>query len=264
VTFGNTLQPEVPVKMQTTMTTPSADDCDNGCWFKCNSDAIITVILNEEATATPRFGTAYWSIRGLGAPLRMMLCAAKQNFTIYMYDFVEDGETGWKSNYYPEKSNSLLPTYTPFMNLPCIIDEEEKIVLTQLNACMHYVGNILGMFGETLLEQSTCLQFLCELYDLRCAMTDFVYGVSGTTESTMEKCRCHMGKFDRHLQNKEKKCFTVGDSLTAPDFHLFEMVDQFDHFFKANGSEDLLLEFPNVGAFFSEFSQLEYVLKQRQ
>jgi Glutathione S-transferase, C-terminal domain len=244
------------------MTTSSADACDDACWFKCNSDSTITVLLNEDATVKPRFGVAYWSIRGLGAPLRMMLCAAKQNFTIYMYDFAEDGETGWKSCYYVEKADSLLPNYTPFMNLPCIIDEQEKIVLTQLNACMHYVGNVLGMFGNTLLEQSTCLQFLCELYDLRCAMTDFVYGVSGSAESTMKRCRDHLAKFDRHLETKEKKCFTVGDSLTAPDFHLFEMVDQYDHFFKANGCDNLFLEFPNVGAFFTEFSQLEYVLMQ--
>jgi glutathione S-transferase len=245
------------------MTEPSTSTstCDDDSWFKSSCDGKITILLNEEdaTLAKPRLATAYWSIRGLGAPLRMMLCAAKMNFVVYLYDLVEEGEHGWTSNYFAEKASNLVPNYTPFMNLPCVVDEEEKVVLTQLNACLQYVGNICGMMGKTPLEQSVCLQFLCDLYDLRCAMTDVVYGKAGTVESTLEKGRAHFARFDQHLQNQESKCFTVGNSLTAPDFHLFELIDQYDHFSKANGSDSYLMDFPNVVAFFTEFSQLEYV-----
>jgi glutathione S-transferase len=235
------------------------DTMDSGSWFKPGCDSTITVRFNDDQS-TPRFGTAYWNIRGLGAPIRMMLCAAKLNFNVYLYDVLEDGEHSWKASYYADKATNLVPNYTPFMNLPCLVDEQEKVVVTQTNACMHYIGNVCGMMGQNPLEQSVCVQFLSEIYDLRTAMTDFAYGKpDSAAESAISSGKTHFAKFEQHFKNKEMKCFTVGNSMTAPDFHLFEMIDQFDLLCKTTGSTDLLAEYPNVRSFYTEFSQLEYV-----
>ena len=231
-------------------------------WFQAISDSTITVLFDE--TKPISYSTAYWNIRGLGAPLRMMLCAAKLNHVVHMYDLVEDGEHGWKSGYFVEKETKFIPDYTPFMNLPCFADEHEKIVITQLNACLYYVGNICGMMGQTPLEQTTCVQYLCEIYDLRTVMTNHVYDGKGTSQSVIESGKGHLAKFESLLKNKEKKCFTVGDSISAPDFHLFEMIDQYDALQKSiDQTADMLTDLPNVRTFFDEFSKLEYVQNSR-
>jgi Glutathione S-transferase, C-terminal domain len=226
-------------------------------WFKANSDSTVTVIFDESKPI--RFSTAYWSIHGLGTPIRMMLCAAKLNHINQLYNFVEDGEHGWKSGYYEEKVTKFIPEYTPFMNLPCLADEEEKVVITQLNACLYYLGNICGMMGQNSSEQTLCVQFLSELYDLRCTMTQYVYGSSGTPASVIKGGKEHFGKFEKHLQNKNIKCFTVGDAISAPDFHFYEMIEQYDSLNKTIDSTDLLADYPNVRTFFDEFAKLEYV-----
>ena len=236
----------------------SGINSDSNRWFQANSDSTITVLFDE--TKPIRFSTAYWHIRGLGAPLRMMLCAAKLNHVVHMYDFLEDGELGWKSGYFTEKATKFIPDYTSFMNLPCLADEDEKVVITQLNACLYYVGKICGMMGQTPLEQATCVQYLCEIYDLRCTMTNYVYEGTGTAESVIESGKGHFSKFENLLKNKDKKCYTVGDSISAPDFHLFEMIDQYDGLQKSmDSSAELLTDFPHVRHFFEEFSKLEYV-----
>lgn len=227
-------------------------------WFRTTSDSAVTVRFTDDEATAPRFSIGYWSIRGLGAPLRMMLCAARVDFVCYMYDVLEDGDGGWKKAYIAEKEHNLLQ-YTPFMNLPYIADEREKVVLTQTNACFQYLGNEFGMMGKTSLEHALCAQMLCEVYDLRDVMSNYVYGGKPElAKETVQAAYKYFAKFENHLRPKDKACYTVGDSLTAPDFHLFEMVDQYDSFCKAHGFEDCLADHPHVRAFYKEFAILEY------
>lgn len=237
------------------MSTESNGTDGSSRFFSPNSDSTITVLFDESQPI--RFDTAYWSIRGLGAPLRMMLSAAKVNHIVHLYDFLEDGEAGWKSGYYVEKATKFVPDYTSFMNLPCLADEEEKVIITQLNACMFYLGKICGMMGQNTIEEATCVQYLCELYDVRCTMTKYVYGECGTVESVIKCGHGHFKKFEQHLEKKDKKCFTVGNTFSAPDFHLFEMIEQYDSLCKTNGAPDLLADYPNLRAFYEEFKALE-------
>jgi hypothetical protein len=196
----------------------------------------------------------------------MMLCAAKVNHVVHMYDFLEEGEHGWKSGYYTEKTTNFIPNYTPFMNLPCFADEDNNVVITQLNACLYYAGKICGMMGQTPLEETTCVQYLCEIYDLRCTMPTYAYDsttteTASTAESVIKSGKGHFSKFENLLKNKEIKCFTVGNSMSAPDFHLFEMIDQYETLQKSiDPTSDILADYPNVREFFDGFSQLEYVL----
>jgi glutathione S-transferase len=239
------------------MTTESVNSSNENRWFRASSDSSITIVFDESNPI--RFSTAYWSIRGLGAPLRMMLCAAKVNHIVHLYNLTEDGEGGFTARYYREKLSNFIPNYTPLMNLPCLADEDEKVVVTQLNACMLYLGNVCGMMGQNPIEQATIIQYLCEAYDLRIKMTDFVVGMSGTVESVLISGKGHFQKFEKHLSQKVQKCFTVGNSITAADFHLFELIGQYKSLQMAHNAVDILSSFPNVRTFYSEFSQLPYV-----
>jgi len=70
----------------------------------------------------------------------------------------------------------------------------------------------------------------------------------------------HFAKLEQHLALKKDgdQNFLVGDSFTAPDFHLFEMVDQFDHLCRANPGllPDFWSDLPHVRAFYTGFAQL--------
>lgn len=234
-------------------------------WFQTASDSAVTVRFTDKndessSSSTPRFAVGYWSIRGLAAPLRMMLCAGRADFVCYMYDSIEDdGEAGWTSSYFAEKKVNLMH-YTPFMNLPFVVDQKEKLVLTQTNACLQYLGEQLGMMGKNSLEHTLCVQLLCEVYDLRDVMITYAYG-RHPEEATaaVRAAQKHFSKFNDHLLSKGCKCYTVGDSLTAPDFPLFEMIDQFERLCQTRGLEDCLADCPHVRAFYTGFAQLEYV-----
>jgi glutathione S-transferase len=233
-------------------------------WFQTASDSTVTVRFSKDEDAPPRFHVGYWSIRGLCAPLRMMLCAARADFVCHMYDIQEDSDAkaGWVTGYFKEKAENLLQ-YNPFMNLPYVADQQEKLVVTQSNACLQYLGDQLGMMGQTAAEHTFCVQLLCEVYDLRDAMVKHAYGSpADTAEAAVQTAQKHFAKFDKHLETKDNKCFLIGDSFTAPDFHLFEMIDQFDQLCKTNEFEDCLAEYPHVRAFYTAFAQLEYVVSK--
>jgi glutathione S-transferase len=230
-------------------------------WFQTASDSTVTVRFSNDEDAPPRFHVGYWSTRGLCAPLRMMLCAARADFVCHLYDVIADGDadSGFATNYFAERADNLLQ-YNPFMNLPYVADQQEKLVVTQSNACLQYLGEQFGMMGQTAAERAFCVQLLCELYDLRNAMYKHAYGsLSDTAEAAVQTAQKHFAKFDKHLETKDNKCFLVGESLTAADFFLFEMIDQFDQLCKSNGFGDCLAEYPHVRAFFTAFAQLEYV-----
>jgi len=222
------------------------------------SDSAVTVRFSE-STGTPRFAVGYWSIRGLAAPLRMMLCAAKQDHTVYMYDIVECPESVWTSGYPAEKA-IIKKQYNPLINLPYAVDNEAKIMLAQTNACLQYIGECVGMMGSSPVERGLCAQFLCEIYDLRCVMTNWCYGRNADeAAATVAGAGKHLSKLDNYLSSKSTKHFLVGESLTAPDFHLFEILDQFELLCQCRGLPALLEGFPALGAFKSGFAQLPYV-----
>jgi glutathione S-transferase len=203
----------------------------------------------------------YWSIRGLAAAIRMMLCAAGVNHVSYMYDLKESADNNqWTSDYFTEKAENLIQ-FNSFMNLPYIVDHSEKLVLTQTNACLQSVGECLGMMGgANKVEHAVCVQLLSELYDLRNVMVRYAYDAQqqDAAESTLNEAQKYFAKFNAHLaSSSSSNAHLVGDGFTAPDFHLFELVDQFVHLAKAKNLPDCLMNHPHVRAFYTEFAQLK-------
>mmetsp|Transcript_15543 Transcript_15543/g.25220 ORF Transcript_15543/g.25220 Transcript_15543/m.25220 type:complete len:294 (-) Transcript_15543:66-947(-) len=222
----------------------------------------ITVRFNNgKPEETPRFAIGYWSIRGLAAPLRMMLCAAKVDHTILMYDLVEDGDAGWTSDYFTSKPALKSKYSCALMNLPYVVDQTQERIVCQTNACFMHLGRQLGMMGGNETEQSVCEELLGEIYDLRNVMIKFAYTSGGTKEEAagaLTGATAHLKKLELFLTIQQEKAenvvphHLVGATSTAPDFHLYEMLDQWTALHPG-----CLSEFPELDAFRLGFQQLE-------
>ena len=146
------------------------------------------------------------------------------------------------------------------MNLPFLVDTQgeeyggKALVLAQTNAIFTYLGRELNMLGSTKLETCRCEELLCEIMDFRNKMTGFAYK-PGNRESAMIdgiKLLKSIGvanildKLELYLRNKYKddklySCnirYLVGSSLTAPDFNLWEMLDQYDSLYLSVSNHD--------------------------
>ncbi len=228
----------------------------------------------DKENSTPKYALGYWSIRGLGAPLTMMLCAAKIPFTLFLYDIVEkEGEEGgWTSDYFAAKPDYIKEYDAPLWNLPFSVDRENKEIICQTNAVFAQLGRACGMLGSDSKTTSQCEQLLCEIYDLRNVMVGFAYGSPDTEPaSIMNTAKTHMQKLESWLEleakamngsAKDKKAkvqvvHLVGGKFSAPDFHLFEMLDQFDAFAKHYELGDLFEDYPRLKDFKEGFANLE-------
>ena len=237
---------------------------------KLNADSKIAVSFGTTKDDPPRFVVGYWSIRGLGAPLRMMLHAAKVDHIVAMYDVIENqtNDESWNLSTYLGDKNWLKKDYNSFCNLPFVVDTQVKnddgkeLVVVQTNACFMYLGRELNMMGKNNLEMVKCEELLCEIMDLRNNMVKFAYG--GNSSEIMawkmfSSSKKILNKLEAYLKSKKGSCYLVGEQLSAPDFHLFEMLDQFDGLCKVYGSkfeDEYWPCYPCLKEFITAFSML--------
>ena len=121
------------------------------------------------------------------------------------------------------------------MNLPYIIDGDN--VISQTNACFVYLGRKFNMLGANDAETSQCEQLLCEIMDLRNKMVGFAYNGGSDAASAHALIREVLGanssiqKLELWLLRERAAghsgTFFVGDKVSAPDFHIYEMLVQF-------------------------------------
>ena len=213
---------------------------------RLNPDTVVKICYGDEqgAAEKPRFLLGYWSIRGLGAPLRMMLSAAKVNHWVVLYDVGERDVDAWDKDSYMNDKAWMKKEYNSFMNLPFLVDCEDDTVISQTNAIFLYLGRELDMLGSSKKETSKCEELLCEIMDLRNLMVRFAYNrdpetakadaeklVGGrSVAAILDKLEMYLERnFSKALQGDKTKIFPlVGDKISAPDFHLWEMLAQFD------------------------------------
>eukprot|EP00978_Attheya_sp_CCMP212_P015608 scaffold40209_cov60-Attheya_sp.AAC.1 len=229
----------------------------------------------NSSSNAPRFGLGYWSIRGLGAPLTMMLCAAQQPFTLFLYDILENGD-GWTSPYFSAKSTYIKDYKAPLWNLPFCADRTEGRVICQTNAVFAHVARACGFMGDDDTTMSQCEEFLSELYDLRNIMTTFAYGgpVGDEDEklakNSLAEATKHFKKLEAWLEiqatslrdrenakvQKVDVVHLVNGKMSAPDFHLWEMLDQYQGFCDFYKLDNLFEELPRLKAFKDGFAAL--------
>mmetsp|Transcript_143208 Transcript_143208/g.249771 ORF Transcript_143208/g.249771 Transcript_143208/m.249771 type:complete len:243 (+) Transcript_143208:72-800(+) len=184
----------------------------------------------------------YWAIRGLGAPLRMMCTYGGVEFTDYQVSDPKD--------WFGSKKEEI-KAKCPIANLPYLIDGD--VVVTQSNACFLYLGDRFGLNGKTPAEKLKVLMMVEEIYDLRNKVIDLVYPFKGLCRNFPE----HMEKLNGHLQKDVlgnyakvegmiEGPFTLGSSISTPDFHIFEMLDQHEMMYEKANIASTLGTFPKL------------------
>lgn len=177
----------------------------------------------------------------------------------------------------------------PFANLPFVKDGDR--VVTQSNACMSYLGAKFGLLGNGE-QRSLVEQCLCQVMDLRNDAVTLFYGKQIAHPATDAERYCetqlsspcinymypccalrhralhavtdtvaaHFAKLEGWfaLNNTE---YLVGDSPTAPDFHLFEMLDQHTTFAADHHQDDPIVKCPCLSAFSARFRALPQLAK---
>lgn len=216
----------------------------------------------------------YWGIRGLAAPIRMMLMHKRIPFRNVCYDLEVKPEGGFSTTWFSQDKPGL-KAKNPLVNLPYIIDGD--LIISQSVACLAHLGKKYGLWGATEAEDIICQELLCEIFDLRNKMTGFCYSgaEAPTVEAAAKKLLGEVTGANGILQKLElvlgnnkvgKGCFLVTDHATAPDFHLFEMLDQYTLLAKhypiaptpddSSSSPFLSPSFPHLATFHEKFAAL--------
>jgi glutathione S-transferase len=210
----------------------------------------------------------YWAIRGLGAPLRMMTMYKGIRLNAVNYDLATTEENGFDRSSWYTDAKPALKEQNPLVNLPYVIDN--GLIITQSHACLVYLGRRLGLLGNSPAAEIECEQLLCEYMDFRNHVVGFVYAAGGNIPEFIEK---HVNapngqlyklnlwlekKYGAVVPSSENAIFFVGDSATAPDFAIWEIIDQFIAMAKFVGLAGNPLEskMPFLQAFHASFAQL--------
>jgi hypothetical protein len=204
----------------------------------------------------------------------MMLCAAQKPFTLFLYDIAENDSSAWSSDYFAAKGGYIQKYKNPLWNLPFCADRQEKRVICQTNAVFAHVGRECGFMGNDSIAASQCEELLNEIYDLRNVMVKFVYGgpEDGEKDGDLAKemlsgAMNHLKKLEAYLDlqsaswdtstsDDKAKGHLVNGKMSAPDFHLFEMLDQFEGLCKYYNLGDLYESLPRLKAFKTAFGSM--------
>lgn len=167
---------------------------------------------------------AYWHIRGLAAPLRMMCYYANATFEDKTYKVT--GTPGdWDRSAWFDVKPALVEK-NGLMNLPYIIDGD--LVLTQSNACLGYLGRKFGLCGANELEITRNEQARDQCMDLRNGFVGLCYSPKDAFQdrvtSYLEGTNTHFQKLEQFM-TQNGTAYVSADKPLYADFHIFEMLD---------------------------------------
>ena len=226
----------------------------------------------------------YWSTKGLGSVCRQMVIYAgiplkAKNYklqAILNNDVISYDGKSWTDNDKIDlkKKNSLINL--PYIEL--VNSNDHKILISQSNACLMFLGRKLNMFGKNEIELSHCEQLLFETHDLRNLITSFAYthfenndkeysAAKDVFNKAFENTNSgKMQKFENWINNNKYKdsYFLVNNHISPPDFNLFDILDFYIEFLKhynftkEQDDKKIFNEFgyPNLSNFYSHFKEL--------
>ena len=202
----------------------------------------------------------YWAIRGLAAPLRMMACYAGTPFEARLYECKEKADGSFDRDVWLAEAKPALRERNPLINLPYIVDKD--VVVTQSNACLLYLGRKFDMLGDgSESELCLCEQLLCEVFDLRNQVVGYAYSARGSSAEETAKFFAAIGPTMAKLEAVKCKgresAFLVGAKASAPDFHLWEMLDQLNIYAAAHSLLSPVPAYPSLSQFHRDFAALE-------
>jgi len=184
---------------------------------------------------------AYWDIRGLAHPIRTLLHYVGEEYEDKMYSVTGEAPNFSRESWLTDKFNLNLD----FPNLPYYIDSDIKI--SQTNAILRYIARKHNMCGTTDAERAMVDMLADQVMDFRNGFIVLCYGSSFDAQlpSFKEQLPAKLQQFETFLADKQ---FIIGDKLTFPDFHLYEML-----FAHREISPDCLTNFPKLVAYMSRF-----------
>ena len=231
----------------------------------------------------------YWSTKGLGSASRQMIIYAGIPLVARIYKVLpkeENGEINYEGSSWHDNDKIELKKKNSLINLPYLqfFKDDEEYVISHSNTCLTFLGKEFGMFGQTSKEQIECEQLLQESVDLRSVLTKFAYTHFLNKEeeffaakevfiSAFEKSNSgKLQKFEHWLNSKDNnlsKNFLVGNTISSPDFNLFDTLDLYKkfllHYNFVEGAEDNnvfnLAGYPLISEFFNNFKQLPKLQK---
>lgn len=221
-----------------------------------------SVIECDNYSPCPQHGklvVGYWSIRGLGAPLRMMCEYAGIDYEAKCYQAKAKEGGGWDVSAWFGVKPALVEK-NALMNLPYIVDGDT--VVAQTNACFTYLGRRLGLNGSNDAELTRVEQILCQVMDLRNDAVKLFYGgdIAGLEAHLATAVQTHYGKLNNFFGQTGLK-YSAADEVRTSDFHLFEMLDQHETLAKDLGKPSPMTAFPKLQAFYAAFKALPAIAK---
>ncbi|XP_076022604.1 glutathione S-transferase Mu 3-like [Genypterus blacodes] len=188
---------------------------------------------------------AYWDIRGLAQPARLLL---EYTGTQYEDKFYVCGEAPNydKSCWFDEKKKLGMD----FPNLPYLVDGDKKIV--QSNAIMRYIARKHKMCGETEEEQIRVDIMENQAMDFRNGFVMMCYtNLDAMKPGYVEKLAGTLKDFSEYLGDRK---WFAGDKITFVDFLMYELLDQHRMF-----EPKCLDEFKNLKDLLDRFEALEKI-----
>lgn len=194
---------------------------------------------------------AYWDIRGLAQPIRLLLAYTGTEYEDKYY-VCGPAPTFDKSCWFDIKFSLGMD----FPNLPYYFDGDVK--LTQSNAIMRYIGRKHNLLGATEKEAMRVDLMENQLGEFRDTWVSLCYNPDFDTlkENYLKNLPAQLGQFSQFLGDNK---WLAGDNITIVDFIFYEMLDQ--HLLLVS---DCLDSFPNLKSYHERFRSLEKIQSYMQ
>jgi len=213
-----------------------------------------------------KLAVGYWAIRGLGAPCRMMCEYAEAPYDSFAYTAHAKEGGGWDVAEWFGCKPELVAKHA-LMNLPYVVDGD--LVVTQTNACMGYLGRKFKLMGADEAQMTKVEAVLCEVMDLRNNAVKLFYGGPADAEAFKAAVVEHLngsvkgsyGKLEAYTAQNGGTYSAGGETPTAGDFHVWEMLDQHETLAKDYGQASPLEGNPKLTALYAAFRALPTLQK---
>jgi len=213
--------------------------------------------------AGPKYTIGYWNIRGLAAPMRMMLEYAGAEYKDEQYDVVKKPDGTWDKSSWFEGGKPPLLKKNALMNLPYVISGGR--VVTQSTAAYVFLGQKLRLNGVGSDAVTANNEVIAQAFDLRNATVGTMYGPTDDFPATGKKflsetVTAHFTKFENYLAQRGT-AFFAGNKPCVGDFALWEMCDQQELLAKELKVASPLESYPGLKAFYEKFKALPQLKK---
>lgn len=191
---------------------------------------------------------AYWNIRGLAQPIRLLLEYTGEKYVDKKFECGPAPDYD-KSCWFDIKEKLNLD----FPNLPYLIDGDMRI--TQSNAILRYIARKHDLLGKTEKERVRVDIMENQAMDFRNGLVQLCYNpkFEELKDGYLKKVKSTIERFSKFLGDNK---WFAGENLTMVDFVMYELLDQHRLL-----DPTLLEPHDNLTKFLARFEQLEPIKK---